>query len=197
MSTFAVVVVGFALLVLLYSLVRYLGSAHNNLVEARERCEKAWSDVDVLLERRAEEVGRLADVAREHVSHEREVLEDVMEARKRAIEAQHPEEAADAMVALRESVENVYDLAGEYPELASSERLDELTTSIRTIEQRLENRREQYNEAVSAYNARLNKVPEWFVASYYGFERRTPFVASADARDGVNVSERLDLSADD
>lgn len=197
MVEFVTVVAGFAVLVVAYSAVRYLGAAHNNVVEARERCEKAWSDVDVLLERRAEEIGSLADVAREHVSHEREVLEEVMAARERAIEARNPQEAAEAMVALRESAQEVYDLTDEYPELASNDRFDELTASIRSIEQRLENRREQYNEAVRAYNARLDRVPERFVAAYRGYERRTPFVASADARDGVDVGERLDRSARD
>lgn len=197
MSTFAAVVVGFIVLLVGYSAVRYLGAAHNNLVEARERCEKAWSDVDVLLERRAEEVGNLVDVTGEHVSHERDVLRDVMDARERAIEVQNPDQASKAAVAMRESLEEVYALSDEYPELRSSDRFDELTDSIRTLEQRIENRREQYNDAVSTYNARLDRVPERFVADLRGFDRRVPFVASADAREGIDVRERLDISSDD
>lgn len=194
MVEFTTVLLAFAALVAGYSVVRYLGSAHNNLVDARERCEKTWSDVDVLLERRADEVGTLVDVTREHVAHEQDVLEDVMDARQRVVEASDPDQAAEAVVAMRTSLEGIYDLSEEYPELASSERFDELTDSIRTLEQRLENRREQYNEAVRTYNARLDRVPERFVAGYLDYERRTPFVASADARDAVDVGERLDLT---
>jgi LemA protein len=91
----------------------------------------------------------------------------------------------------------VYTLSEEYPELRSNVRFDELTDSIRTLEQRIESRREQYNDAVSTYNARLERMPERFVADYRGFDRRIPFVASSDARDGVDVSERLSLSSDD
>lgn len=194
MSTFVLVVVGFGIVLGVYSVVKYLGAAHNNLVDARERCEKAWSDVDVLLERRAEEVGNLVDVAREHAAHERDVLDDVVEARQQALEAQNPEEAEAALLAIEDSVEDVYALGDEYPELRSSERFEELTSSIRTLEGRLENRREQYNEAVRSYNARLQKVPERFVADYRGFRRREAFVASADARDGVDVGDRLGFS---
>lgn len=196
MVGFTTVLVLFAVLLGAYSVVRYLGAAHNNLVETRERCEKAWSDVDVLLERRAEEVGSLVDVTREHVSHEREVLEDVMAARERVVEVQTPEQATEAVVAMRDSLEEVYALSEEYPELDSNERFDELTDSVRTLEQRIETRREQYNDAVRTYNARLDRVPERFVADFRGFERRTPFEASADAREGVDVSERLSLADD-
>ncbi|SEN64418.1 LemA protein [Halorientalis persicus] len=197
MVDFATVVLGFGLVVLAYSVVKYLGSAHNNVVEAHERCEKAWSDIDVLLERRAGEVGDLIDLTREHVSHEQDVLEDVIEARERVVEASNPDEAADAVVALRSSLDEVYDLSTEYPDLASSERFDELSDSIRTIEQRIENRREQYNDAVRAYNTRLKRVPERFVADYYGYTSKTPFVASASAREGVDVGDRLSLSDED
>lgn len=196
MVTFTTVLVLFAVVLMAYSVVRYLGAAHNNLIEARERCEKAWSDVEVLLERRAEEVGNLLDVTREHVSHERDVLEEVMEARERVIDVQSPEQASEAVVVMRDSLEEVYALSEEYPELRSSGRFDELTDSIRTLEQRIENRREQYNDAVSTYNARLEQMPERFIADYRGFDRREPFEASSEAREGVDVSERLSLSDD-
>ncbi|WP_158056376.1 LemA family protein [Halorussus halophilus] len=197
MSVFPAVVAGFAVLLVGYSLVRYLGAAHNNLVDARERCNKTWSDVDVLLERRAEEVGNLVDVTREHVAHDREVLQDVMDARNRVVEAQRPNEAADVNVELQNTLEEVYELSEEFPELRSSDRFDELTDSVRTIEQRIETRREQYNDAVSTYNARLDRVPERYVADQRGFERRVPFVATADARDGIDVGDRLGISGDD
>ncbi|WP_267639684.1 LemA family protein [Haloarchaeobius amylolyticus] len=195
MNTFVLVVAGFGVALVGYSLFRYLGSAHNNLVESRERCQKTWSDVEVLLERRAEELGNLADLTKQHVSHEKDVLEDVLEARERAIEAQSPEEAQEALVVLRESAQELYDLSSEYPELDSSDRFDDLARSIERLEQRLENRREEYNEAVAAYNSRLNQVPERFIADYRNYRRREPFVASAEAHEGVDLDDRLDLAS--
>lgn len=191
MVSYATVVLVFGVALVGYSVLRYLGSAHNNLVEARERCEKAWSDIDVLLERRAEEVGSLVDVTREHVGHERDVLEEVVEARERLVDAQNPDQAAEATIALQQSLEEVYLLSEEYPDLRSHDRFDELTDSIQRLEQRLENRRERYNGAVRAYNTRLQKVPERFVAGYYGYTRKTAFVASPDAKEGVDIGKRL------
>lgn len=194
MSAFLYVVLGFGVLLVGYSAFQYLRRAHNRLMDAKENCEKAWSDIEVLLERRQSEVGDLIDLANEHVAHEREVLAGVIDAREGVVEAGTPDEAADLLVSLREATEEVYTLSDEYPDLASSERFDELSESIRNLEQRLENRREQYNEAVAAYNARLRKFPESTFANYYGFTRRESFVASPEAREGVDVGERLDVS---
>ncbi|WP_226004517.1 LemA family protein [Natrinema salinisoli] len=191
MSIFGTVVVGFGGLVVGYSVVRYLSHAQARLVEAHERCEKTWADIEVLLERRRSELEQLIDLTNEHVSHERDLLEGLVDAREGAIDAQSPENAAAVAVSLRETAQEVYALSDEYPELASNDRFEELSDSIQRLEQRLEDRREQYNEAVAAYNALLNTFPESVFASRHRFTRRQPFVASRGAHEGVDVGERL------
>ncbi|WP_226480692.1 LemA family protein [Natrinema amylolyticum] len=195
MSLFGTVLLGFAVLVVGYSVVRYLGHAQTRAVEAHERCEKTWADIEVLLERRQSELEQLIDLTNEHVAHERDLLAGLVDARERAIEAQSPEEAAAVAVSLRETTREVYALSDEHPELASDDRFAELSDSIQRLEQRLEDRREQYNEAVAAYNALLNTFPESVFAGRQGFTRREPFVASRSAREGVDVGDRLDVGA--
>lgn len=191
MVTFGQVILGFAVLVVGYGLVRYLGTAHNNLVDARERYIRAWGNVEVLVERRYEELGDLIDVVREQVGHELDVLDRVIAARQEAIEAQTPVAIARAQLSVDQSVDALYDLADEYPDLEASDAFEELRQQIRANEQRLEDRREFYNDAVARYNARLAKLPEQLFAALYGFERREPFEASEAARDGVEVGRRL------
>lgn len=191
MVTFGQVILGFAVLVVGYGLVRFLGTAHNNLVDARERYIRAWGNVEVLVERRYEELGDLIDVVREQVGHELDVLDRVIAARQEAIEAQTPVAIARAQLSVDQSVDELYDLADEYPDLEASDAFEELRQQIRANEQRLEDRREFYNDAVARYNARLAKLPEQLFAALYGFERREPFEASEAARDGVEVGRRL------
>jgi len=195
MSTFANVVLGFGLLIVAYSVVRYLTSAQRRLLEAREHCEKTWSDIEVLLERRRSELANLIDLTNEHVSHDRDLLSEIVDARERVIDAQTPDEAADLAVSLRAATEEVYALSDDHPELESDERFAELSASIQRLERRLESRREQYNEAVSTYNALLYAFPESLFARYHGLTRREPFVASPRAREGVDLGERLDVSS--
>lgn len=197
MSLFGTVVVGFGALLVVYSVVRYLGHAQARLMEANERCEKTWADIEVLLERRRSELEQLVDLTNEHVAHERDLLAGIVDAREGAIEAQSPEEAAAVAVSLREATEEVYALSDEHPELASNDRFDELSRSIQRLEQRLEDRREQYNEAVASYNALLYTFPESIFARYHQLTRRQPFVASREAHEGVDVGERLAVGPTD
>ncbi|WP_436345517.1 LemA family protein [Natronorubrum sp. FCH18a] len=195
MSLFWLVIVGFAALVVVYSVVRYLGRAQARLMEAHENCEKTWADIEVLLERRQAELEQLIDLTNEHVSHERDLLAGIVDAREGIVEAQSPEEVAAVAVSLRETTQEVYTLSDEHPELASNERFDELSTSIKRLEQRLEDRREQYNEAVATYNTLRYTFPESAFANYHGLSRREPFVASYRAHEGVEVGDRLGVQS--
>lgn len=191
MVTLVDVVVGFAAVLVAYSLVRYLGAAHNSLVDAHGNVDRTWGNVEVLLQRRHDEVANLVDVASEHVETEQEVLAEVMVARERLVEAETPKQQAQADRIVRQAVEEVYQLSDEYPDLQSHDHFTNLREKISRLEQRLEDRREYYNEAVARYNARLDRFPETVFASMQGYEPREPFVADEDARDGVDVRERF------
>ncbi len=186
------VIAGFGAVIASYGAVRYAGGVETTVLEAHERCERAWGNVEVLLERRHDEVGTLIDVAAEHVDHERAVIQTLVDARERAIEAQHPPEAADASIEIREALSELDTVVSEVPELQSAERFADLRNSVTEIERRLETRREYYNEAVAAYNVRIARFPERFVAARHGLEPREPYQASAAAHDAPNVRERFD-----
>lgn len=191
------VVAGFAALVGGYAAVRYAGALERTVFESDERCERAWANVEVLLERRYDEVGSLVDLAAEHVEHERAVLQQVLDARERALEAERPAEAADASIEVREALSDLFATADSVPSLQSADRYDEIHDSLTSIERRLENRREHYNEAVAAYNVRISRFPERLVANRHDLEPREPFRASEEARDGLDLRDRFDSATGD
>lgn len=192
MALYLYVVGGFGVLLSVWFLTTYVRRAHNTLVDARENCETAWSNVEVLLQRRHDEVGNLVELAGEYMSTEREVVTEIIEARDSALDADSPEAAAQAEINVRQSVAEFYTIAEEYPELESDEKFEDVRDALQTVEQRLENRREHYNDAVRRYNALLEKVPETYVASRRGFEPRDPFEASEAAKTEFSVSDRLE-----
>lgn len=191
MSIYLIVIVLFGAGLAVFTVGWYLRRMETTLVAAREDCERAWSNVDVLLQRRHDEVGNLVDIAREYMSLERDVLEDVIEARDSALEANTPAEQAEAEVNVRESVAEFYTISEEYPELRTDEKFEDVRDSLQTIEQRLENRREYYNEAVMRYNALLERVPERYVAARRGYDPREPFEASEQATGDFSIRDRL------
>jgi LemA protein len=192
MALYVYVVGGFGALLVVWVVGSYLRRAHDNLVEARESCETAWGNVEVLLQRRHDEVGNLVEIAGQYMDMERDVLAGVVEARESAIEATSPEEVAMAEVDVRNSVQEFYSLAEEMPELRTDQKFDDVRDSLQEVEQRLENRREYYNDAVRRYNALLEKVPERYLATQRGYERREPFEADAAAKGAFSVSDRLE-----
>ena len=191
MSLFELLVVGFGAVLVVWLVASYFRRSHDALVEARENCETAWSNVEVLLQRRYDEVGNLIDIASEYMDMERDVLAGVVAARESAIEAGTPAKAAEAEVEIRESVQEFYSLAEEMPELRTDEKFADVRNSLQEIEQRLENRREYYNDAVRQYNALLEKVPERYVAARRGYDSREYFEADEAAKGEFSVRERL------
>lgn len=194
MSLYLSVLGGFGAVLLGWLVLSSVRRAHDSLVEAREGCTSAWSNVEVLLQRRHDEVGNLIEIAGEYMDLERDILEDVITAREQAIEASSPEEVAAAQVDIRESVQEFYTIAEETPELRTDEKFADVRDSLQTIEQRLENRREYYNDAVRRYNALLEQVPERYIAARRGYERREPFEADEAATGSFSVRERLEQS---
>lgn len=191
MVSYGTVVGGFAAVLVAYSIVRYLGGAHNNLVEARQRVDRTWGDVEVLLQRRYDELAKLVDIAREHTEIEQEILAELITARERLVEAETRTAKARADREARETVNEIYQLSDEYPELQHDEHFVEIRDTISELEQRLEDRREYYNEAVARYNARLDRFPEKALAAFQGYEPQESFVADEAARDGIDIGERF------
>jgi len=191
MVLYVFVVGGFAVVLAGWLGLSYLRRAHDHLVDARENCETAWSNVEVLLQRRHDEVGNLVEIAGEYMDHERDVLAGVVAAREAAIEANAPEQAAIAEAEIRDSIQEFYSLAEEMPELRTDEKFTDVRDSLQDVEQRLENRREYYNDAVRRYNALLEKVPERYVAARRGYEPRAHFEADEAAKGEFSVSDRL------
>ena len=60
---------------------------YNNLVNLKHAVSQAWSNIDVLLKQRHEELPKLVETCKQYMKHERETLEEVMRARAAVSEA--------------------------------------------------------------------------------------------------------------
>ena len=71
------IVVGLILVVLLV----YGIQIYNRLVALKHNVSKAWSNIDVLLKQRHDELPKLVEVCKQYMGYEQETLQKVMEAR--------------------------------------------------------------------------------------------------------------------
>lgn len=188
-------VIGFAAVLLVVGIVAYAVMIYNGLVRLRRNVDKSWSNIDVLLKQRQEELGKLIDTAQEYMEYEEKVLQEITEARTEAQKAGSPAEEAEADEMLKGALADLNAVAEDYPELRSSENFQQLMDRISEVEEQIADRREFYNESVNRYNIRIQQIPYVFVANAIGYEDKELFEASPEDREDVDVAEAFGETA--
>lgn len=182
MGTLLLVTLAVALLAGCGALVLY-----NGLVAARQECNRAWANIDVLLKQRHDELPRLVDVCKAYMTYERETLEAVVAARARLSEAQTVPAQARASESVSGAVRHLFAVAEGYPDLKANESFVKLQGRITDLENLIADRRELYNAAVTDWNTRLDQVPDIFVARAAKMAPRELWRASAAEREALRV----------
>ena len=161
-----------ALLVFLFLILAlggYLIGIYNALVRVSAAGKLAWSNIDVLLVQRHDELPKLVEVCRQYMAYERDTLERVMKARTGVDAARSSGDVNSVGAAereLRTGLTGLYAVAERYPELKANEAFRLLQARISGLETAIADRREVYNEAVNANNVRIQAVPDVFVARF-------------------------------
>ena len=180
---FLVVVVGLAL---------YVVNIYNHLVRLKHNVSKAWSNIDVLLKQRHDEIPKLVETCKQYMKFEQETLEKVMQARSRVSEARQSQDVPGlglAEGALRMGLGQLFALAEDYPELRANENFQHLQGRISTLENTIADRREFYNESVNINNIGIETFPDLIVARLFGFGPRDLLEFVADEIADVSVKK--------
>ena len=163
------------LLVVLAALALGGCSLYNGLVDKSESVDSAWSDINAMLQRRADLVPNLVATVKGYASHEKEVFENVAEARAKLAGAKTPSEAAEADAALSGALGRLLAIAEAYPELKANENFLKLQDEIAGTENRIAFSRTDYNAMVKDYNASIRRLPASLIAGPLGFEKKDYF----------------------
>ena len=172
----AVVFVLFLALLVVASV--YVVRIYNGLVGLRENVRKAWSNIDVLLTQRHDELPKLVETCKRYMAYEQETLERVMQARSAVFKAQGKGDVTALGAAeqqLREGLGRLFAVAENYPDLKADQGFKHLQTRISQLEESIADRRELYNEAVNLNNIRVQTFPDLIVARLFEF-RQSPLL---------------------
>lgn len=168
------VVVLLLFLALLVVAAVYIVRVYNGLVALRENVRKAWSNIDVLLTQRHDELPKLVETCKRYMAYEQETLERVMQARSAVFAAQGKGDVAAVGAAeqqLREGLGRLFAVAENYPDLKADQGFGHLRTRISELEEAIADRRELYNEAVNLNNIRIQTFPDLIVARMFDFKQ--------------------------
>jgi LemA protein len=177
-----VIVVGLIYIIIIY----------NNLVSLKHNISKAWSNIDVLLKQRHDELPKLVETCRQYMKFEQDTLEKVMLARSSVASAQHAGDISalgQAEGALRLGLGNLFAVAEAYPDLKADETFTHLQTRITGLENAIADRREFYNESVNNNNVRIEQFPDVIIARFFNFKAHNLLEFAADEIADVSIRE--------
>jgi LemA protein len=180
MSTGAIIFFAVLALAVLWAV-----AAYNALVRSRNKVDEAWSGIDVQLKRRHDLVPNLVETVTGYAAHESQTLLEVTEARRRAVDADGPEQSERAEAKLTSALGAVNALAENYPQLRAAESFQRLQAELAEIEDEIQAARRIYNSNVQDYNTRIQVFPNVLIAGPMSFTARRFFEIEVPAERAV------------
>jgi LemA protein len=160
------------------------GCGYNRIQQLDEQAASAQSQIEVQLQRRAELIPNLVNTVKGYATHEEDVFIKVAEARSgllSAIQSHNPEQMASANDALTSQLGRLTVAVEAYPQLKADQSFIRLQDELTGTENRIAVSRNDYNQAVNAYNAYIRQFPAVVTAKMTSAKPRTYFKANASA----------------
>jgi LemA protein len=185
-TTATVVMVSF--LFLLLAIAFYFVNIYNGLITIKNNADKSWSNIDVLLKQRHDELPKLVTVCERYMKHEAQTLEKVIRARSMMAGARNMDDRGKAEGMLTGALKSLFAVSENYPELKADKRFAQLQSRITEIESEIADRREFFNESVNIYNICLEKIPDVFVARLLNYQSRELWQINPQDREDVEIA---------
>jgi LemA protein len=185
------VVVALMLLVALLVGGSYIGSK-NEMVRKNEAIKQAWSQVDVVLQRRADLIPNLVATVQGYAAHEQKVFGDIANARAGLLNARTPADKIAANGQLDGAIGRLLLIVENYPNLKADQNFMALQDELAGSENRIAVERRRYNEAIQDYNTFIGLFPNSIFAGWAGFQRNNDYFAASES---ARQAPKVDFSA--
>jgi LemA protein len=161
---------------------------YNGLVALRNRCQNAWSQVDVQLKRRYDLIPNLVETVKGYAKHESGVFQNVTEARSKAMGAGTVKDQGAAETQLAGALKTLFAVAEAYPDLKANQNFLMLQEELAGTESKIAYARQFYNDTVMKFNQKQQVFPSNLIANMFGFKEREYFeITEAAAKEPVKV----------
>ncbi len=174
-------------LVIVVLLVFYVIGTYNGLVNLRNKIKDNWAQIDVLLKRRNDLIPNLVETVKGYAAHEKTTLNDVIEARNKAVSANTPSEEMAAAGELTNALGRLFALSENYPDLKANTSFLDLQANLKETEDKISYARQFYNDSVMVYKNKIEMFPSNVVASMFGFKQEQFFEATEEEKEVPQV----------
>jgi LemA protein len=186
---------------------------YNGLIRKRNAKDNNYSQIGIQLTRKYDLIPNLVKLVKGYMKHERTTLEEVIQARNMAANANaavsaNPGDPAamKQMVAAEGTLGGVmgrlFALSESYPDLKANQNMMQLTEELTSTENKVTFARQAFNDSVMGYNNALQVFPANMVAGMFGFTEAIFFEVEGlgDVGKAVVTADQkkdLDISFDD
>ena len=170
------------------ALIIYIVIIYNGFVALKNNIDQNWSNIDVLLKQRYDELPKLIKVCEGYMQHEQKTLEAVVKARSMVNSAQGENQKLQAQNGLTDTLKSLFMVVERYPDLKADTGFRQLSNRISEIEDQIADRRELLNASVTIYNTRLDQFPDVIIARGFNFDKRPLWKIDPKHRQDVEVN---------
>ena len=150
-------------------------SMYNSLIKLRNQVKNAWSQIDVQLKRRHDLIPNLIETVKGYMTHERETLQNITNARSQAMNATGVADKAKAEGELSGAMSKFFLVVENYPDLKANQNFLALQEELTSTENKISFSRQSYNDQVLFYNNKIQMFPSNILAGMFNFTQEQFF----------------------
>lgn len=165
----------------------YVIGVYNKLVDARNKLEDQFAQIDVELKRRADLIPNLVETVKGYAKHEEKTLNAVISARNKMVNAGSINDELKASDNVDNALSKVFALSESYPDLKANTNFVALQKDLKETEDKISYARSFYNDTVLNYNNLREQFPTNIIANIFKFKEIDYFKVKEEEKENVKV----------
>ncbi|OGW39599.1 MAG: hypothetical protein A2X58_13155 [Nitrospirae bacterium GWC2_56_14] len=160
---------------------------YNSLITVRNNVEKAFNNIDVVLQQRNDELTKLLDTVKGYMTHEKELLSKITELRTGYVKASDLAGKIQIENQMGKLLERLHMVWEQYPDLKAVQSFLHLQGRVSAVEEKIADYRETFNDAVNIYNIQIERFPDLLLARVMNFQRHTFLDVPEEKKEDVKM----------
>lgn len=161
---------------------------YNSFVKLDNMSDEAFSTMDVYLKKRYDLIPNTVETVKGYATHEKDTLENVVQARYKAMNASTNSSRLEAEGELSNALNRLLSITEAYPDLKANTNFQDLQKQLNNMENEIASTRKYYNGVCNKFNIKTQTIPSNIVASICNFTKKPLFEVSAlEERENVKV----------
>jgi LemA protein len=163
---------------------------YNSLVQVRNNVDKAWKNIDVLLEQRHDEIPKLVETCGAYMQHERETLDTLTRLRTGYRQAADVMEKVAIENQLNREMQRLNLVMEQYPDLKAIQAFTKVLDRVSSLESAIADRREFFNDSINIYNIQIERFPSIVFARLLNYQRKEYLEVAEEKKADVKMNFR-------